>query len=53
MPRFNIQEGFTLIELAIVLFILGLLLGTILPPLAAQFEQKRREETQAQLDEIK
>lgn len=42
-----------MIELAIVLFILSLLLGTLLPPLSAQIEQKRREETQARLDEIK
>ena len=47
------QYGFSLIELAIVLFILGLLLGTLLPPLSAQIEQKQREETQARLDEIK
>ena len=47
------QAGFSLIELAIVLFILSLLLGSLLPPLSAQIEQKRREETQAQLDEIK
>ena len=50
--RAHIQSGFTLIELAIVLFILGLLLGAILPPLAAQIDQKTREKTQAQLDEI-
>ena len=47
------QRGFSLIELAIVLFILSLLLGTLLPPLSAQIEQKRREETQARLDEIR
>lgn len=49
----NSNNGFTLIELAIVLFILGLLLGIMLPPLATQIEQKQREETQAVLDEIK
>ena len=47
------QTGFTLIELAIVLFILGLLLASILPPLATQIEQKERQQTQAQLEEIK
>lgn len=47
------QYGFSLIELAIVLFILSLLLSTLLPPLSAQIEQKQREETQARLDEIK
>lgn len=49
----RIQSGFSLIELAIVLFILSLLLGSLLPPLSAQIEQKRREETQAQLEDIK
>ena len=53
MYRIKVQSGFSLIELAIVLFILSLLLGSLLPPLSAQIEQKRREETQAQLEEIK
>lgn len=45
--------GFTLIELAMVLFILGLLLTSILPPLATSIESEERENTQIQLDEIK
>ncbi len=55
MTEMKIQyhSGFTLIELAIVLFILALLLGAILPPLTTQIEQRQREQTQAQLDEIK
>lgn len=47
------QHGFSLIELAVVLFIISLILGGLLPPLATQIEQKEREQTQAQLDEIK
>ena len=53
MYRIDHQSGFSLIELAIVLFILSLLLVSLLPPLSAQFEQKEREQTQAQLEEIK
>ena len=45
--------GFTLVELAMVLFIVTLLLGAILPPLATQIQQKQIEQTQAQLDEAK
>jgi len=45
-------KGFTLIELAMVLFILGLLLSSFLAPLAARVEQQERNNTQIQLDEI-
>jgi len=47
------QSGFTLIELAMVLFILSLMLGAILPTLAIRLEQGERANTQSQLDEIK
>jgi len=46
------STGFTLIELAMVLFILGLLLSSFLAPLAARVEQQERNNTQIQLDEI-
>ena len=45
-------QGFTLIELAMVLFIMGLLLSSFLAPLAARVEQQERNNTQIQLDEI-
>ena len=45
-------QGFTLIELSMVLFILGLLLASFLAPLAARVEQEERNNTQIQLDEI-
>ena len=48
----NKQQGFSLIELAIVLFIVALLLSGLLVPLTAQIEQQRRTETQKQLAEI-
>lgn len=48
----NDTSGFTLIEMAIVLVIVGLLLGGILMPLSAQIDQRRISETQKTLDEI-
>lgn len=44
--------GFTLLELAIVLLIIALLLGSLLPTLSGQIEQQRRNETRKQMDEI-
>jgi len=46
-------RGFTLLEVAIVVLILGLLLGGMLVPLSVQRENRERAETQASLDEIK
>ena len=48
----NNASGFTLVEMAIVLVIIGLLLGGMLMPLSAQMEQRRNSETQKALDEI-
>ena len=45
-------KGFTLIEIAIVLVIVGLLLGGLLMPLATQVEGQRRIETEKALKEI-
>ncbi|HUW25479.1 MAG TPA: prepilin-type N-terminal cleavage/methylation domain-containing protein [Gallionella sp.] len=46
------QPGFTLVEMAIVLAIVGLLLGGLIPTLSAQMESQRINETRKQLDEI-
>ncbi len=46
------SQGFSLIELAIVLFIVTLLLGGLLPTISSQYEQKRTAETLKQLDDI-
>jgi len=46
------QKGFSLIEMAIVLFIVALLLGGLLPTVSSQLEQQKRTETRKQLDEI-
>lgn len=45
--------GFTLIELAVVIFIIALLLGSILVPLTTQVEQRQVSETQKMLEDIK
>lgn len=44
--------GFSLVEIAIVLAIVGLLLGGLIPTLSAQMESQRINETRKQLDEI-
>lgn len=44
------RAGFTLVELAVTLFILTLLLGSVLIPLQTQVESRKIEETQDILD---
>jgi prepilin-type N-terminal cleavage/methylation domain-containing protein len=46
------SHGFSLIEMAVVLFIVALLLGGLLPTVSSQIEQQRTNETRKQLDEI-
>src|SRR4051812_37892955 len=45
--------GFSLIELAVAMFVIVLLLGSVLAPLAAQVDQRHVSDTQKYLDEIK
>lgn len=45
--------GFSLIEMSIVLAIVALLLGGLLPTLSSQVEQRRTNETNKQINEIK
>ncbi len=45
-------RGFTLVEMAMVLMIIGLLLGGLIPTLTAQMESQRISETRKSLDEI-
>jgi prepilin-type N-terminal cleavage/methylation domain-containing protein len=49
----KLRNGFTLIEMALVLMIAGLLLGGLLAPLSAQMEQRRISETEESLEKIK
>lgn len=53
IPPGKPDRGFTLIEMAIVLMIVGLLLGGMLVPLSAQMEQRNSSDTQKTLSEIK
>jgi prepilin-type N-terminal cleavage/methylation domain-containing protein len=47
------SAGFTLIEIAIVLLIVTLLLTGLVPTISSQIEQRQRNETRKQLDEIR
>ncbi|MDH5710410.1 MAG: type II secretion system GspH family protein [Gammaproteobacteria bacterium] len=47
------QKGFTLVELAIVLVIVGVLLGGFITTLASRIESTQRSDTQEQLEDIK
>lgn len=47
------QDGFSLLEMAIVLTIVALLMTGLLPMLSGQVEQQRRNETRKQLSEIR
>jgi prepilin-type N-terminal cleavage/methylation domain-containing protein len=50
MPR---SQGFTLIEMAVVVAVIALLLGSILVPLATQVEERRFGETRRMLDDAR
>lgn len=47
------NNGFTLVEMAIVLAIVALLLGGLLPVISGQIEQQRRNETRKYIDEVR
>ncbi len=47
------NHGFTLVEMAMVLLIIGLLLGGLLPTISSQVEQRRVTDTNKQLDEVR
>ena len=49
----QIPRGFTLIEIAIALFIITLLLASVLVPLTTQVDQRQVSETQKMLEDIK
>lgn len=51
MKKYN--AGFTLVEMAIVLVIVGVLLGGMLIPLSAQIDQRNVSDTQKTLSDIK
>ncbi len=53
MNKTNSQHGFTLVEVAIVLVILGLLLGGMMAPLSARQEQDRRDKNAELLEKAR
>jgi len=53
MCRTPTERGFSLIELAVVLFIIALLLGSILVPLQTQVESRNYDQTQRILDQAR
>ena len=52
-PMANSNKGFTLIELAVVLFLVSLVLGGVMTPLATRVEQEERKKAEEMLAEIK
>jgi prepilin-type N-terminal cleavage/methylation domain-containing protein len=53
MTRARLDRGFTLLELAVVLFIIALLMSSLMYTLSAQTEQRTRSDTLRSLDEAK
>lgn len=53
MKFYRISKGFTLVEMAIVLMIVGLLMAAFLTPLSAQLQQNRINEARNDISEIK
>jgi prepilin-type N-terminal cleavage/methylation domain-containing protein len=53
MNMSNKQKGFSFVELAVALFIMALLLGSILVPLGTQVEQRQNAETLRILEEAR
>jgi len=53
MNKKSLQRGFSLVEMAIVLVVLGLLLGGVLSPLSARQEQNRREKNTGLLEKAR
>jgi prepilin-type N-terminal cleavage/methylation domain-containing protein len=47
------QQGFTLVEVAIVLVVVGLLIGGLVTPLSTQIEQRRVTDTQRAMEEAR
>jgi prepilin-type N-terminal cleavage/methylation domain-containing protein len=52
-PRLTFTRGFTLTELAVVLAIVALLIGSMMLPLAAQDDVRRTQETQKTLNDAR
>jgi len=53
MKKHKQSTGFTLVEMAMVLVIVGLLIGGLVTPLSMQLEQRKVSETQKALDDAR
>lgn len=53
ISNYRRANGFSLVEMAIVLAIVALLLGGLLPTISGQMEQQRRTETRKYMDEVR
>ena len=51
--RHGREAGFSLVELAMVLFIISLVVGGLLVPMATQLEARQRNEATIQLEQIR
>jgi prepilin-type N-terminal cleavage/methylation domain-containing protein len=49
----NTHQGFSLVEMAIVLVIVALLMAGLLPTISSQIEQQRRNETRKYMEEVR
>jgi prepilin-type N-terminal cleavage/methylation domain-containing protein len=52
-PSAHLEKGFSLIELAVVLVIIGILIGSFIGTLGSRIDSTRRIETKAALDDIR
>jgi prepilin-type N-terminal cleavage/methylation domain-containing protein len=52
-PGLASQSGFTLVEIAIVLLIVGLMIGGLIAPLSSQMEQRHVTDTKRAMDEAR
>lgn len=53
MKNIKLNSGFTLVEMAVVLVIIGLLIGGLLIPLSAQLDQRNYSDTRRGMDEAR
>lgn len=51
--KMECHRGFTLVEMAVVLVIVGIMLGGLMIPLSAQMDQRNYTETKKNLEEVK
>ena len=53
LKRYRRDAGFSLVEMAVVLLIIGLLLGGLVMPLSSRMDNQRYQATEASLDDVR